>query len=324
MKIIKATPDVPILLGRQGEKGITRVEFDLLLFIQECGQGTAQLIVKRATEDVVYPATVNQSGTTATWDIGAEWTATAGRGYCELNWYVGDALAKSEVYRTEVLPALDGTAAEDAPDPFAGYVDQVFRASGEAVEAAGAAKAAGQTAVGAATTAQASAQAAQTHAQAAQESAASAQQYAVGQFELVEDITTTEAVTSVNRTTWPDGAAYRLRAVYVAMIVPAASPAGNFNVYTRYGGATVGLMGVAGVNATSTRYVNYYTHQIHGLWETRGGACGGNYGSSDAHYFKDTPNLVSDYPVIDRLTISGVGDVVLPAGTKIKIYGVRA
>lgn len=142
MNIVKAHPAEPIRLGRQGEKGVTRVEFDLLLFVQEHGQGTAQLLVKRAGETVVYPADLDQSGTTATWDIGAEWTAAAGCGYCELNWFVGDTLAKSEVYRTEVLRSLEGETMDDAPDPVSGYVAQVLEAAARAEAAQGAAEAA--------------------------------------------------------------------------------------------------------------------------------------------------------------------------------------
>ena len=136
MDIVKATHDEPILLGRQGEKGVTRVKFNLLLFIQQYGQGTPQLLVKRAGEAVIYPATLTVSGTKAYWDIGAEWTATAGRGYCELNWYVGDALAKSEMFGTQVLRSLEGETLEEAPDPAEGYVAEVLDAAAQTLQAA--------------------------------------------------------------------------------------------------------------------------------------------------------------------------------------------
>ncbi len=169
MNIVKASPVMPICLGRRGEKGITRVEFDLLLFTQEHGPGTAQLLVKRAGEAVVYPADLVQSGTTATWDIGAEWTATAGLGYCELNWYVGDTLAKSEVFRTEVLRSLEGETMDDAPDPVAGYVTQVLDAAGRAEEAQSAAEGSATEAHDSAAAAEKSAEAAKVYAEAAEE-----------------------------------------------------------------------------------------------------------------------------------------------------------
>lgn len=146
-----------------------------------------------------------------------------------------------------------------------------------------------------------------------------------GVYELIEEITTTEELTSLNRTAHPNGTPYNFKAVYVAMVVPVAPTAGNINIYSRKSGSVIGLMGLSALHATASRIVNYYTHQLHGLWLTRGGVCGGNYGSSDTHYFKDVPNLVVDIPVIDRLDISVVtSGTVIPAGTNIKIYGVRA
>lgn len=129
---VNATHDTPILLGRQGEKGVTRVKFNLLLFIQQFGEGNAKLLVKRAGDEVIYPAKLKQSGTTATWEIGKEWTSNAGRGYCELNWYVGDKLAKSELFSTVVLASLEGKVMDNAPDPGDSYVAEVMAAAAKA------------------------------------------------------------------------------------------------------------------------------------------------------------------------------------------------
>lgn len=131
---VKATHDAPILLGRQGENSVTRVKFNLLLFIQQYGEGVAQLLVKRAGDAVIYPAELKQSGATATWDIGKEWTTKAGRGYCELNWYVGDKLAKSELFSTVVLASLEGETMDGAPDPADSYVSAVLEAAAAAEE----------------------------------------------------------------------------------------------------------------------------------------------------------------------------------------------
>ena len=128
MNLINATPDAPILLGRQGEKNVTRVEFDLLLFVQQYGEGTVQLYVRRAGETEVYPAEATRSGNTAVWDIGEEWTGKAGRGYCELQWYVGDKLAKSEVYRTEVETSLQGEVQDGLPAVPPSYTEMVVDA----------------------------------------------------------------------------------------------------------------------------------------------------------------------------------------------------
>ena len=146
-----------------------------------------------------------------------------------------------------------------------------------------------------------------------------------GTYELVEEITTTEELANVNRTAWPDGTPYNFKAVYVVATVPPAPTAGNINIYSMHNGVNVGMVGMAGLHATSTRYVNYYTYQIHNLWETRGGACGGKYGSGDSRYYTDVPNFTTDHPAIDRVRVAiATTGAVIPVGTTIKIYGVRA
>ena len=164
-------------------------------------------------------------------------------------------------------------------------------------------------------------QAAQQAVQAAEEARAAVQ----GSYELVETLITPEDLASISRTMWPDGTPYNFKAVYVAMTVPTASMAGNINIYSRCGGENVGLLGIAALHTASPRIVNFYTHPLHGLWETQGGVCGGNYGTNDARYIKDIPNLVSDIPAIDRLYMTVVtAGTMIPAGTTIRIYGVRA
>ena len=54
-----------------------------------------------------------------------------------------------------------------------------------------------------------------------------------GTFELVEEITTTEDLTSIVRTAFPDGTAYKFKAVKVKLEVEAGAGAGNINVNYR-------------------------------------------------------------------------------------------
>ena len=152
-------------------------------------------------------------------------------------------------------------------------------------------------------------------AQQAEASAVAAQAAVQGSFELVEAFTTQEALTSISRTKWPDGTPYSFKAVCVVMIVPTAPMAGNINIYSRNKNATLGLVAINALSATAIRNVNYYTYQLCGMWETRGGACGGNYGSGDNRYFADAPNFVSDYPVVDRVdVVVATSGAVIPAG----------
>ncbi len=163
-------------------------------------------------------------------------------------------------------------------------------------------------------------------AQQAEEAAAAAQAAVQGSYELVETFTTQAELTSISRTQWPDGTPYAFKAVYATMVIPAAPMAGSINIYSLDKATTVGMLGIASaLHATTSRIVNYYTYQIHGLWETHGGSVGGNYGSGDNRYFRDVPILVSEHPVINRVNILVITTgAVIPAGTTIKIYGVRA
>ena len=110
----------------------------------------------------------------------------------------------------------------------------------------------------------------------AQECALIAQEAVRETYELIEEFTTGEELSSINRNRCPDGTPYNFKAVYVAMIVPPGTAAATFNIYSKHGSTNIGLMGLSGINASSQRNVNYYTHQLHGIWETRGGVCGGD------------------------------------------------
>jgi hypothetical protein len=134
MKIVKAVPGVPIQLGRRGEYGVTQVEFDLRDFIDTFGPGTAQLAASLPDTAGAYPVMITQKDATAVWEITAAWTASAGYGECQLSWYVGESLARSIVYRTQVAESLLPDGEVPAPEP--DYLDQVQKLSTGATQAA--------------------------------------------------------------------------------------------------------------------------------------------------------------------------------------------
>ena len=142
MRIIKADFTQPLLLGKQGEHGVTQVAFDLSWYIKTYGDGVAQLVVKRPGDPLEYAAVLTQTGDTATWDIGAEWTQVHGQGYCYLHWIVDTNHVKSDTFKTLVQ---ESKSACDAPEPQAGYLDQVLEAGVRAVRAAGEANTAANT-----------------------------------------------------------------------------------------------------------------------------------------------------------------------------------
>lgn len=137
MRTIKADLTQPLLLGKQGEHGVAQVVFDLSGYIRTYGDGVAQLIVKRPTDPLEYPGVLTRTGNTATWEIGLEWTEFSGQGWCQVNWYTDDDLAKSDRYKTLVQEAMGVT---DAPEPHQGYLDQVLASQAKAESAAQQAK----------------------------------------------------------------------------------------------------------------------------------------------------------------------------------------
>ena len=122
-------------LGKQGENLVRQIQFDLSRWISTFGPGTVQLLHQRSGDETPYPVAVEQEGDCAVWTVTNADTAAAGTGRAELQYYVGDALAKSETWMTKVLPAI-GPASETPPEAQQGWVDQVLQAGTVATEAA--------------------------------------------------------------------------------------------------------------------------------------------------------------------------------------------
>lgn len=112
-------------LGKQGENLVRQIHFDLSRWISNFGPGTVQLLHQRSGDETPYPVAVEQAGNLAVWTVTSADTSSAGTGRAELQYYVGDALAKSETWMTKVLPAL-GPASETPPEAQQGWVDQVL------------------------------------------------------------------------------------------------------------------------------------------------------------------------------------------------------
>ena len=122
-------------LGKQGENLARKIQFDLSRWISNFGPGTVQLLHQRSGDETPYPVAVEREGNLAVWTVTNADTASAGTGRAELQYYVGDTLAKSATWMTKVLPAL-GDASEMPPDSYQSWVDQVLQAGAAAVEAA--------------------------------------------------------------------------------------------------------------------------------------------------------------------------------------------
>lgn len=172
MKIIDATNLSSITLGRQGENLARQVVFDVSDWEAEYGPGVVELIAQRPGDEKPYPVAVKRDGTQVIWNITSVETAIVTHehpGKCELRYYVGDMLAKSQMWVTDIFQAISTPTAETPPEPEQGWVDQMLAVGAAAKASADAARADADRA------AELAAQAAEKAAQTAQDGTAAAQ-----------------------------------------------------------------------------------------------------------------------------------------------------
>lgn len=156
-----------IRLGQQGENLARTMIFDVSDWLAAYGPGVVRSLVRRPRDAVPYDAPVTQTA-----DAHVEWVVTAvdtsfvGSGQFELQYYVGDTLAKSSVWTFSVSPSLGGEVGPQ-PDPWEAMAERVQRDA-----------AAAETARVSAETAQREAEAAQAAAESAQGAAEDAQSLA--------------------------------------------------------------------------------------------------------------------------------------------------
>jgi hypothetical protein len=122
-----------IVLGRRGETEATQIIFDVSSLVSAYGDGSAVLMVKRPTDTDAYPAVIERVDDTVVWTITTTETEHKGSGKCELFWYIGEALAKSIVFRTVVMEDI-GAVVSDPPDPYESWVDSLTALGAEAQE----------------------------------------------------------------------------------------------------------------------------------------------------------------------------------------------
>lgn len=104
-KIADCCFDTPILLlGKVGENLATRVVIDASEW--QDGNGTFQLLVKRADEEM-FTATITQAEGVVTWLIPGAEIGAAGYGEIELNYLVGEAKMKSARVDTRVFSSIE-------------------------------------------------------------------------------------------------------------------------------------------------------------------------------------------------------------------------
>lgn len=132
-------------LGKRGENLARCVVFDISAWQKEYGEGFVQLIHQRNGDNVPYPCAVTVDGGKAYWNVTSADVDVAGRGHCELQYWVGDAIVKSATYITRTSRSMS-PASETVPEPQQPWMDSMLSVAAEANEHANAAEAAAENA----------------------------------------------------------------------------------------------------------------------------------------------------------------------------------
>ena len=93
-----ANQSVPIRLGYAGENKALRIGFDLSSLKSSFPGGHPLLVVKRPADIDTYPVSLEIADDFGWWTVSNVDTEQAGYGSCQIHWYLGNQLAKSEQY----------------------------------------------------------------------------------------------------------------------------------------------------------------------------------------------------------------------------------
>lgn len=188
----------PFTIGRQREKEVTQIQFDVSEWVRTYGPGTLALSVQRRWDRNPYPVPIAIVNGIATWTISDTDTAQDGHVRAQLTYMVGTKRKKSKIYLLNVKASLPENG--QAPDGYTTWLETLqeltSQVAANAQTATEAAESAGISAVSAAESAaesaasagsaSASATAADTSATAAQ----TAETNAEGWAELAQQVAT--------------------------------------------------------------------------------------------------------------------------------------
>lgn len=120
-----------INIGKLKENLVTEVHLPAPGF----AGGSYAVLLRRPKEEQPYPVTVRHEGNSLVWTVQTADTAIAGMGKLECRWY-GDngEVAKSETYMVRIKDGLPDPT--EAPEAWAGFMQQVSRDAGRAESAA--------------------------------------------------------------------------------------------------------------------------------------------------------------------------------------------
>lgn len=112
-----------VTLGYAGENGVAQLVMDAADWESEFPGGTLNLFMERA-DGARYVAAVERTDAGWAHTLTAADLAAPGRGRIQMQWMVGEQIARSRMVGTVILPSLDGLG--DPPDdPEQGYLEQM-------------------------------------------------------------------------------------------------------------------------------------------------------------------------------------------------------
>ena len=133
---IYAKSGVTIHIGRVGEHLATDVIFDISNWVEEYGEGTAELVVNQNGES--YPQFTTREDNHIIWTVTNSNTADAGMGKCEL-FYLANrngerSIVKSAIYDIIVTNSLDYEEGTEPPPGFESWIEDLAEISVEIKE----------------------------------------------------------------------------------------------------------------------------------------------------------------------------------------------
>lgn len=130
---IESTFSGAVSLGKQGENNATQIRIDVRPFVETFGEGTAVVLHQRNHDESPYPVATKREEDEILWVLTSTDTEHAGYGRMELQWFVGDALAKSNTYETYVTKSLK-EGGEEPEHPGESWVQRVIDSVQEAID----------------------------------------------------------------------------------------------------------------------------------------------------------------------------------------------
>jgi hypothetical protein len=112
------------MLGRCGENEARQIRFDIDWLIETYGEGVATLVHERPKDVAPYIVPIEQTEHEVVWTVTDGDTTYPGTGRCEIRWVVGEVLAKTITYRTEILHSITGDTV--IPEPLQSWYDQMI------------------------------------------------------------------------------------------------------------------------------------------------------------------------------------------------------